>query len=247
MTLADLPFTKILGFDVVNTPFDNVLNEVFPSNRSRVVINTISPNSFGIATKDAVFHRALSNSILVLDGVYFVLASLIKVGGNVIPNQGPHITKSALEHANSNRMKVFFLGSTPETLSKISDHLKKTYPDITAEFYSPPFKDELTADDNRPIHEKINAFRPDLLLIGMTCHKQEKWIHANREYIQFGLSMSVGAVFDWLAGNYTEIAPIWWRLRLGWLVRAIQRPNLLKRNTPNYWIFFKHMAKSLWN
>lgn len=66
-----------MGFNVYN----NNLDDIMPKKGEVVVINTISPNSYGITTRDDVFREALKASdFLVLDGVYFALASVLKNG-----------------------------------------------------------------------------------------------------------------------------------------------------------------------
>lgn len=47
------------------------------------------------------------------------------------------------------------------------------YPNITVETYSPPYKPEFTAEENKAIIDSINQANPDLLWIGMTAPKQE--------------------------------------------------------------------------
>jgi N-acetylglucosaminyldiphosphoundecaprenol N-acetyl-beta-D-mannosaminyltransferase len=74
----------------------------------------------------------------------------------------------------------------------------------------------------------------------MTCPKQEKWSHKNKNKLDTKLIISVGAVFDWYAGNQKDIHQLWWKLRLGWLKRTIDRPEILKRY-PNIGIFFWHL------
>ncbi len=79
----------------------------------------------------------------------------------------------------------------------------------------------------------VNDFNPDVLFIGMTCPKQEKWSVENKAQIKAGLLISVGNVFDWYAGTQKAIHPIWFKLRIGWLVRIYLRPEIFKRNIRN--------------
>lgn len=113
------------------------------------------------------------------------------------------------------------------------------YPNVEVSFFSPPFKNEFSDGDNTLMIEKINSFQPDVLFVGMTCPKQEKWTLVNKNKIEAKLTCSIGAVFDWYAG-IKPIAPIWWKLRLGWLKRAFDRPEVLKRY-PNIGIYFLHL------
>lgn len=230
---------KILEFEVLNSPYLEFRKSV-----SKGTVYTISPNSFGISTKNKNFRDALLNSdILVLDGVYFALNYFLRTGKTIVKNQGPQIFYEELRIQNSLYGKVFFLGASENTLAKIKKRLNEEYPNIIASFYSPPFKDKLSESDNNKIFNMINKFKPNIIFVGMTCPKQEIWIHEIKNRYPDILFLAIGGVFDWFAGNYKELHPIWWKLRLGWLGRAIQRPELLRRNIPNYWIYFKNILK----
>jgi len=94
------------------------------------------------------------------------------------------------------------------------------------------------------MYQSITDFQPDVLFVGMTCPKQEKWAYQNKNNINVSLICCVGAVFDWYAGNQKDIHPLWWKLRLAWLKRTIDRPEILLRY-PNIGIFFKDLFLSL--
>ena len=204
-------------------------------------IATISPNSYGISTKDPEFRAALAQAdYLVLDGVYFGLASILLQRRSIKANQGPDVFSFFIRKLNSIGGRAFFLGSSHETLLKIKQRAAVEYPNLMVEFFSPPFKPAFDEADNRQMLDRISAFDPDIVFIGMTAPKQEKWAHEHRGRIRAKLAISVGAVFDWYAGNERAIAPIWWKLRLGWLVRTARRPEILKRY-PSIFIFFRHL------
>jgi N-acetylglucosaminyldiphosphoundecaprenol N-acetyl-beta-D-mannosaminyltransferase len=86
----------------------------------------------------------------------------------------------------------------------------------------------------------INKFQPDVLFIGLTAPKQEKWGYKYKNLVNAKLICCIGAVFDWYAGKEKIIAPIWWKLRLAWLIRSINRPEIFKRY-PSVGIFFCHL------
>ena len=225
-----------IGFTVLN---DN-LSEISTSQDSCKVINTISPNSYGLSTKDADFKKALIDSdFLVLDGVYFAFASLMLQGRNIRRNQGPDVFYHFMDRLNDRGGRAFFLGSTEQTLTKIRERIRKEYPGIVSETYSPPFKPEFTSDDNADMVGRINRFSPDVLFVGMTCPKQEKWAIQHRPVLKANLVVCIGNVFDWFAGTQKTIHPIWFKLRIGWLVRIFLRPEIFKRNIGNQMLFFK--------
>jgi len=205
-------------------------------------VTTISPNSYGISTRDPEFRRALAEAdYLVLDGVYFALGSLLLRGRSIKPNQGPDVFAFFIRKLNSICGRAFFLGSSEATLERIRQRLAVEHPQVTFGSYSPPFKAHFDESDNRLMLERINAFAPDIVFVGMTAPKQEKWAHRHRDALRAKLVISIGAVFDWYAGNEPEVSPLWWKLKLGWLIRTIHRPEILKRY-PNILLFFWHVV-----
>ena len=233
--MTEPKFVDTLGFKV----FSDELDLIAINNIHAKVINTISPNSYGISTRDSVFRESLKKSdYLVLDGVYFAIASILLQGKNIKKNQGPDVFDHFINRSEINGSKVFFLGSTPQTLEKIKLRIHNEYPDIEAMYYSPPFKQEFSKDENDKMVEAINEFKPDILFVGMTCPKQEKWSIKNKERIKAGLIISIGNVFDWFAGTQKAIHPIWYKLRMAWLVRVFLRPEIFKRNIGNQMKFF---------
>lgn len=231
---------SVMGYPVWNRGLD-----VIPVSPPARVIATISPNSYGMATRQPAFRRALQEAdYLVLDGVYFGLGSIILHGRRVRINNGPSVFSHFMQRLDAVGGKAFFLGSTPETLSKIQARASREYPHVETRVFSPPFVAEFTADDDRLMIGAINVFRPDVVFVGMTAPKQELWAHRNRTSLQAGVIASIGAVFDWYAGNEREIAPLWWKLHLGWLIRTIRRPEILRRY-PNIFIFFRDLGLTI--
>lgn len=229
---------ETLGFNIFS---DNLSVIPIKSEICRV-INTISPNSYGITTKDIEFRQALKNTdFLVLDGVYFAFASILLQGKNIKRNQGPDVFYHFMDRLDNQKGKAFFLGSSENTLNRIKSRAKIDYPNINIESYSPPFKVEFTEDENQLMVNKVNLFKPDILFIGMTCPKQEKWSIKHSSQLNTGLVISVGNVFDWFAGTQKPIHPIWFKLRLAWFVRIFLRPEVFRRNIGNKMLFFWHV------
>lgn len=223
---------KVLGLKIFNDDL-NIINI-----DKKTLINTISPNSFAISRKDLEFKEVLQKTdILVLDGLYFGLAPLLLKGVKVKKNSGTDCFYHFLNCANVMKGKVFFLGSTIEILEKMRKRAKIDYPFIYTSSYSPPFKDKFNKEDNDKMIDAINQFKPDILFIGMTAPKQEKWAYQTKEKVNANIICTVGNVFDWYAGNQKQPEKIWVKLGLEWLIRTIRRPEILKRY-PNVFYFF---------
>lgn len=231
-------FVETIGFKV----FSDDLS-VIPVREGRCrVINTISPNSYGLTTKDIVFKTALKTSdFLVLDGVYFAFASLLLQGKNIKANQGPDVFDHFMHRLNAQKGRAFFLGSTNETLTKIKSRALNEFPGIDVHYYSPPFKPEFSTDDDNEMLQEINRVKPDILFVGMTCPKQEKWAIKHRSNIDAGLVICIGNVLDWFAGTQKSISPFWFKIRLGWFIRILYRPEIFRRNIGNQMKFFWHV------
>lgn len=228
---------EVFGLHVFNDDLATI-----PVERPCRTVTTISPNSYGIATGDPAFWSALKEAdYLVLDGVYFGLGGILLKGKTIKPNQGPDVFYHFMQRLNATGGRVFFLGSSQRVLDMIHAKAAEQYPGLVVASLSPPFKPEFSAADNDAMIATINAFRPDVVFVGMTAPKQEKWAHQHRDRLDAGLVISIGAVFDWFAGFQKPIAPIWWKLKLGWLIRTIHRPEILKRY-PSIAIFFLHLG-----
>ena len=104
------------------------------------------------------------------------------------------------------------------------------YPHLKVVTYSPPYKPEFSAEDNKAIIDAINAANPDLLWIGMTAPKQEKWTYSHWNELNIHCHVgTIGAVFDFFDGP-VERAPIWWQEHgLEWLYRLIKEPKRMWR------------------
>ncbi len=227
--------TNVLGYEVFSSTLD-----VLDPDVDKVLINTISPNSYGLALKDKQFENALKNTdLLVLDGIGIALGSLLINSKNIKKICGQDCFDYLMDLSNKNKWKVFFLGSTNETLKKISDKANIEFPYVTIGNYSPPYKSEFSKDDNTFMVEAINSFNPDVLFVGMTAPKQEKWAYQHRDLVNARIISTIGNVFDWYAGNSKRPAKIWIDLRLEWFARIFMRPEIFRRNTGNQLRFLR--------
>ena len=161
-------------------------------------------------------------------------------------------TNSKLKTQNSKlcepqkRLTVMFMGSSQRVLDLIVKRAAEVYPHLRVVTYSPPYKVEFSEEDNRAIVDAINAANPDLLWIGMTAPKQEKWTYSHWDELNIHCHVgTIGAVFDFFAGT-VERAPVWWqRHGLEWLYRLLKEPKRMWRryiigNALFLWNIFVH-------
>lgn len=199
----------------------------------KLLINTINAHSYNTALKDSVFAEALQKGdALIPDGISIIKATKwLKAKSR--PNgriAGWDLFEYEMNRLNQKGGKCFFMGSSEKVLSLIKEKAKLVYPNIIVETYSPPYKPEFNDEDNKKIIDAINKANPDLLWIGMTAPKQEKWTYSHWNELDIHCHVgTIGAVFDFFAGT-VERAPMWWQEHgLEWLYRLIKEPKRMWR------------------
>jgi N-acetylglucosaminyldiphosphoundecaprenol N-acetyl-beta-D-mannosaminyltransferase len=194
----------------------------------------LNPHSYAVALEDQAFVEALrSADWLIPDGVGVVLAG--RVLGASIPER---VTGSDIFYSLHQRMNaiggysVFFLGASEDTLALIRARMAVDYPAIrVAGTYSPPFKPEYSAAELDEMITAVNSARPDVLWVGMTAPKQEKWIFQNLHRLDVKFAGAVGAVFDFYVGTVKRSHPVFQEMGLEWLPRLLRQPVRLWRRT----------------
>ena len=209
----------------------------------KLLINTINAHSFNTAKKDQQFADALTNGdVLIPDGVSIVKAckwikakSLPKeriAGWDLFSFEMEKLERESEElRTKSEESKiVMFMGSSQKVLDLIVKRAAVDYPHLKVVTYSPPYKPEFSDEDNKAIIDAINAANPDLLWIGMTAPKQEKWTYSHWKELNIHCHVgTIGAVFDFFAGT-VERAPMWWQEHgLEWLYRLLKEPKRMWR------------------
>ena len=209
----------------------------------KLLINTINAHSFNTAKKDQLFAEALTNGdVLIPDGVSIVKAcKWIKAksqpkeriaGWDLFSFEMEKLERESekLRTKSEKSKMVMFMGSSLKVLDLIVKRAAVDYPHLKVVTYSPPYKPEFSDEDNKAIIDAINAANPDLLWIGMTAPKQEKWTYSHWNELNIHCHVgTIGAVFDFFAGT-VERAPIWWQEHgLEWLYRLIKEPKRMWR------------------
>ncbi|MES2807207.1 MAG: WecB/TagA/CpsF family glycosyltransferase [Bacteroidota bacterium] len=197
---------------------------------TKCLISTVNQYSYMVAEKDADFKRALVGSdILLPDGVGIVAAAKMLNGDTVKKIAGADIHQHLLQKLNKEGGKCFYLGSSESTLAAISKRLSKEYPKIKIATYSPPYKAEFTAQEDEGMLAAVNEFKPDVLFVGMTAPKQEKWSFKYKDQLDATIICPIGAVFDFYAETITRPSEFWVNLGLEWAVRLAKEPKRMAK------------------
>ena len=207
----------------------------------------LNPHSVRMAMTDPEAAAALKAAdVLVPDGVGIVIASRVLGGGIQERITGSDVFRELSVALNEfGKASYFFLGSKESTLQAIQGKLAEDFPRIRcAGAYSPPFAQTFSDAETRAMIEAVNKAAPDVLWVGMTAPKQEKWIYWNKNKLNVRFIGAVGAVFDFYTGNVKRSHPWFLDHGLEWLPRLVQEPRRLwSRTLVSAPVFFWHVLK----
>ena len=226
--------------------------------QGKLLINTINAHSYNTALKDPLFAKALmKGDVLIPDG-----ASIVKAckwlnakskpkeriaGWDLFVYEMSELEKDANSNSKDSK-KVMFMGSSERVLGLIKIKSAEIYPNLEVVTYSPPYKPEFSKEDNAAIVTAINSENPDLLWIGMTAPKQEKWTYTHWNELNIHCHVgTIGAVFDFFAGT-AKRAPQWWQDHsLEWLYRLMIEPKRMwRRYIIGNSLFIRNILKEMY-
>ena len=126
--------------------------------------------------------------------------------------------------------KMFFLGAAEGVAAKAAQNLSKRFKGLqVVGTYSPPFGFEKDLEEIDKINNMIRKTQPDILIVGLGCPKQEKFMYHHCKELGVPISFGLGASFDFEAGNIKR-APRWMANHgLEWLFRITQDPKRMAK------------------
>lgn len=231
---------------ILGVPFDHVtlggaiarIEEMIASRRPHYVV-TANVDFLVQAHRDVELRRILLEADLTLcDGTPLVWAS--RWLGNALPERvaGSDLAPQLMQTAADKGYRVFFLGAAPGVAEEATQKLHERFPTINiVGHYAPPFA-ALLEMDHEQIVRRVREAKPDILLVGFGCPKQEKWIAMHHRTLGVPVAIGVGATIDFLAGRVKR-APGWMRSTgTEWLFRLAQEPRRLFRRYANDLVYF---------
>jgi N-acetylglucosaminyldiphosphoundecaprenol N-acetyl-beta-D-mannosaminyltransferase len=211
---------NIFGTDIDNlsdSAFLEFIKEVIVNNK-KVVIGYANADTLNKLYTDKELRQIYSTFELIHpDGVGVYAASRILFGNDGLESRltGSDFYPILADESIKQNWKYFFFGHSDKILSGI----REKYPLLNIagmnEGYS--FSDE-------EVIRKINAADPDILIIGLSCPKQERWICANRDKIKFKVALNVGDGIKVFAGYKVRGPEIFRKAGMEWLFRLFSDP-----------------------
>ena len=212
---------------------DQIVNHLKNKKNKTKFLSTLNTNSLLVLKNDKKFREALKSSNWIIpDGYGAVLACKI-LGLNIKERIAGFDIFNELNYKlnKQKRYKYIFFGSSKKTLKLISKKMEFDYPNIKVKGYlSPPFKITFSKAETDKMIKYINNKKADVLWVGLTQPKQEKWIYENYFKLNVRFIAGIGAVFDFYSGHIRRAPKIIQNLGFEWFYRVYQDPvRLWKR------------------
>jgi len=189
------------------------------------------------AYDDPDFRSILNSSGLTTpDGMSLVW--ILRLLGHKEVNRvyGPDLMLALCRHGVEKEYRHYLYGGEPGVAEALAARLTNRFDDLQiVGTHSPPFR-TLTDDEDQVEIDKINSTNPDIVWVGLSSPKQERWMTEHLGKINAPVMIGVGAAFDFLSGAKPQ-APRWvQRSGFEWLFRLVIEP---KRLWPRYRLYPK--------
>jgi len=173
--------------------------------------------------------RAIHNAagMVVPDGMPLVW--LLKMAGFRDADRvcGPEFLPRYIVESVARGDRHFFYGGSEKALAGLQSRLRELAPGVRiVGAISPPYR-ELTEAEDAAMVATINAAAPDIVWVGLSTPKQERWMAAHRGRLHAPVLIGVGAAFDMQAGLVKRAPPFLRRTGFEWTYRLIQEPRRL--------------------
>jgi N-acetylglucosaminyldiphosphoundecaprenol N-acetyl-beta-D-mannosaminyltransferase len=170
-----------------------------------------------------------SSGMTTPDGMPMVWSAKWAGADQVSRVSGPDLMFELAARASERGWTSYFYGGKAGVPELLAERLEDRYPGfLTVGTFSPPFGTISPAEDAQ-IVDAINEVRPNLVWVGLSTPKQERWMASHIERLNGSVLLGVGAAFDINAGLVRR-APQWMqRTGLEWLFRLGTEPRRLWR------------------
>lgn len=238
-------YIKILNVNILSTTRNELLSDL-----KRGVFITPNLDHLVKLQEDREFYNLYQRAEwVVCDSKILYLASklLKKSLPEAIPGSS-FFTAFYQYHKDNPDCKIFLLGAmdgvAQKAMEKINHQIGRQ---IVVGAMSPSYGFEKKQDENELIYKTINESGANVVLVGVGCPKQEKWIFAHKDNMpSVDIWMALGATIDFEVGNIKRAPKIYQKLAMEWFYRFLKEP---KRMFKRYFIddmkFFWYFGRQL--
>lgn len=199
------------------------------------------------AQDDQNFRRILNNAFLCTpDGMPMVWVGKWRGYPQMQRVYGPDLMLDVCAWSETSGAKHFFYGGADGVAGLLAAKLKARFPKLTVVgTFTPPFR-PLDPEETKKLHELVREAQPDIIWVGLSTPKQEKFMVEFLPKLDATLMIGVGAAFDFHSGRVRQ-APRWMQQSgLEWFYRLCTEPRrLAKRYFKNNPVFIVKILAQL--
>lgn len=197
--------------------------------KRKITVANYNVHAFNLSMQLPWFYQFLQTSEIVNCDSVGILKAISYMGCELPLDYRASYTDmmpQVLEKCNQAGLSVFLVGAKPEYLEAALENLRKQYPNAKFAGHHGYF-DKEDPQQNQAVINKINKFKPNILLVGMGMPVQEKWVYTHRKRLNVNAIMLGGAVIDRLAGIVPDCPHAIANIGLEWLYRWFREPKRL--------------------
>lgn len=181
-------------------------------------------HTLNLAASDAAYRIILQRCLCLNDGIGVDLASRLLYGASFPDNlNGTDFTPALLDHI-ARPLRIYLLGARPDVVARVADAFAARWPRHTVTGCHSGY---FAAAESDSVASAVRAAQPDLVLIAMGNPRQEQWAHIFTDFD--GVTLSVGAWFDFFVGEVPRAPKLFRQLRIEWLFRLGLEPGRMWR------------------
>jgi N-acetylglucosaminyldiphosphoundecaprenol N-acetyl-beta-D-mannosaminyltransferase len=231
--MSDIPRFNVLGVSVCAMNLSIATQAILAAARERRKGYVCVTGVHGIteAQNDGAFRQILNRSFLnTTDGMPLVWLAKHHVGSSFIERvYGPDLMLEIFEATRDGSVSHFFYGGAPGVAENLKAKLEARFQGVRiVGTYCPPFR-PLNAEEEAGLAAKVRETKPDLMWIGLSTPKQERFMSEYLPRLDVTVMLGVGAAFDFHSGRVRQ-APRWiQRSGFEWLYRLCSQPRRLGR------------------
>jgi N-acetylglucosaminyldiphosphoundecaprenol N-acetyl-beta-D-mannosaminyltransferase len=238
---------SILGVRIFNSSMceavDLIERQVRCGDRRMRPIYIVNTHTLNLAVADPEYRAILNEGFRVFaDGTGARWAARlrgVRFRDNLV---GTDLVPALFKETSGRGYRYFLLGGEPALIESAAGTCGRLFPGWGLAGFHHGFVD---SQSRMRLIDRINAARPDVLLVGMGNPIQERWIHRHRDLIEVPVAIGVGGLFHFWAGDLKR-APRW--IRKGgveWIQILIQQPHKWRRYLLGNPTFLVRMLRDL--
>lgn len=224
---------RLMNTEIDNLTMDETMDAIDSLIKEDNCSYVVTPNVDHIVQleKDEEIKRVYENASLILtDGKPLIWISNWYKTPIKEKISGSDLFPRVCDLAAKKGYTMYLLGAAEGVADKAAKNLMNKYKGLNiVGTYSPPFGFEKDKLELKKIERQIQEVHPDILIVGLGCPKQEKYMYHHCKELDVPISFGLGASIDFEAGNIKR-APRWMSEHgLEWLYRITQDPKRLAK------------------